>query len=225
MGDAGLSGPQYCLPSRAVRCVLGFRAVPIRAHQHARPARHFLDVTAVADALFLPAAQPRAGCRANTLTLLKKSLLLVSIGHFRGLSSGRSRATSEMQRAIFLTYRSHRGCTTMAKKLINLMAFLALMTFSASAFAQQMYVRVTNNTGFDIYHLYLSPASSTDWEDDMLGSTEVLRSGQSKRININGYKSPKFDVKAVDEDGDEYLRMGINVNTQDVVFTLDDLDV
>lgn len=113
----------------------------------------------------------------------------------------------------------------MAKKLIGLLALLALMTVSAGAFAQQMYVRVTNNTGFDIHYLYLSPASSTDWEEDMLGEEEILRNGQSKRININGYKSPKFDLKAVDADGDSYLRMGVNVKVEDVVFTLDDLDV
>lgn len=111
------------------------------------------------------------------------------------------------------------------KWIVRAALVAALAVASPLAFAQQMYVDVTNNTGFAIWHLYVSPASASDWEEDLLGEEEVLENGRTKRITLTGYKSPRFDVRAVDSDGDSYTRMNINVRESDVVFRLDDIDV
>lgn len=114
----------------------------------------------------------------------------------------------------------------MVRKWMGRLALVAMLAvMSPMAMAQQMYVDVTNNTGFPIWHLYVSPASASDWEEDLLGESEVLENGRTKRITLTGYKSPRFDVRAVDSDGDSYTRMNINVRESDVVFRLDDIDV
>lgn len=113
----------------------------------------------------------------------------------------------------------------MSRKLVCALAVVASLLCSPLAAAQQMYVDVTNRTGFPIWHLYVSPAKATDWEEDLLGASEVINQGQTKRITLTGYKSPVFDIKAVDNEGDAYVRMGVNVREQDVEFTLGDIVV
>ncbi|KRG78135.1 hypothetical protein ABB30_05300 [Stenotrophomonas ginsengisoli] len=105
-------------------------------------------------------------------------------------------------------------------QIIVLAALLLLV--SVAAHAQQRYLRVTNNTGFDIITLNVSSSSTGDWEEDVLG-TRILRNGQTHQVNFSGKGSPVYDIKAVDEDGDTYYRMGVNVLTEDVTLTLGDL--
>ena len=114
----------------------------------------------------------------------------------------------------------------MVSKWISRLALAAVLVIaSPMALAQQMYVDVTNNTGFPIWHLYVSPASASDWEEDLLGASEVLENGRTKRITLTGYKSPRFDVRAVDSDGDSYTRMNVKVRESDVIFRLSDIDI
>jgi hypothetical protein len=110
----------------------------------------------------------------------------------------------------------------MKNKMFGALALVALMLVSLSASAQSMYLRVTNNTGFDIIMLHVSSSSTGDWEEDVLG-TNILRNGATQQINFKGKGSPIYDIKAIDEDGDTYYRMGVNVRTEDVTLTLSDL--
>ena len=108
-------------------------------------------------------------------------------------------------------------------KMLRWALLAAALLVSPLAMAQQMYVDVTNRTGFPIFQLFVSPADAGEGEEDVLGASEVLGDGQTKRITLNGYTSPMFDIKATDADGDSYIRMGVNVRTDDVVFTLGDI--
>lgn len=85
------------------------------------------------------------------------------------------------------------------------------------------YINVTNSTGYDIYYLYVSHEDSSGWGDDVLGS-EILRSGDSFWVDLDGYPSSIFDVKAEDEDGDTYTIFAIDVSFDDLTLTLSDLD-
>ncbi|MFM1884967.1 MAG: hypothetical protein RL026_124 [Pseudomonadota bacterium] len=85
------------------------------------------------------------------------------------------------------------------------------------------YVEIINNTGYTVRQVFVSPADSDDWEEDVLGD-EVLRNGESRRINLNGYSSPMFDIRLVDEDGDTYTFMGVDVSEQDVDARPEDID-
>ncbi|WP_049723916.1 hypothetical protein [Gilvimarinus polysaccharolyticus] len=85
-----------------------------------------------------------------------------------------------------------------------------------------MYVKVTNNTGNDIYHLYVSSVGSVEWEEDVL-DVDVFN-GETVTVSLKGYSNPKFDVQAEDEDGDTYTIENINVKKYDLILTLDDID-
>ncbi len=107
----------------------------------------------------------------------------------------------------------------------NTLAALMLMLLGlASVQAQQnYYVDVTNRTGFTIMYIYVSPGNSRTWEEDVLG-LDVLLSGSTQRVNLYGYRSPIFDIRLVDEDGDTYTFWNVDVSRQDLVVTLADLD-
>ena len=105
----------------------------------------------------------------------------------------------------------------------TLCLFVAALIATPLAMAQQMYVDVTNRTGFTILMLYVSPSNSSDWEEDVLGAAGTIAVDETKRIALEGYSSPYFDLRAVDTDGDSYVRTNVDVSTTDVVFSLDDL--
>lgn len=104
-----------------------------------------------------------------------------------------------------------------------LLSTLLLLFVTKLSLAADYYVDITNNTGYTIYFIYVSPSKTDSWEEDVLGD-EVLLNGNSIRINLNGYSSPIFDIRLVDEDGDSYTFYKINVSKEDLEATLDDLD-
>ncbi|MCG8477963.1 MAG: hypothetical protein MI724_02630 [Spirochaetales bacterium] len=109
----------------------------------------------------------------------------------------------------------------MVKKILSLFAVLLLT--STAVFAFDGYIEVTNDTGFDIYLLYISHEDSDSWEEDVLGS-DILAYGETVRVDVTGYPSSIFDVRAIDEDGDTYTFWGVDIAVYDLVITLDDLD-
>lgn len=111
----------------------------------------------------------------------------------------------------------------MFAKVRLVVAAAMLLCASAAALAGDYYVEITNKTGYTIMYMYVSPAKSDSWEEDVLGD-DVLPSGKSQRVNLTGYKSPMFDIRLVDEDGDKYTFWGVNVSTDDITVTIGDLD-
>jgi hypothetical protein len=111
----------------------------------------------------------------------------------------------------------------MFAKLKLFVAAAMLLGASAAAFAADYYVDITNKTGFTIMYMYVSPAKSDSWEEDVLGD-DVLLDGNTQRVNLTGYKSPIFDIRLVDEDGDKYTFWNVDVSKQDITVTLGDLD-
>ncbi|GHD54378.1 hypothetical protein [Vreelandella hamiltonii] len=100
---------------------------------------------------------------------------------------------------------------------------LLLLCSSSLVVASDYYVDITNRTGYTIYYMYVSPASSSSWEEDVLGS-DVLMNGDTQRVTLTGYRSPYFDIRLVDEDDDSYTFWNIDVSRQDIVVTLEHLD-
>jgi hypothetical protein len=104
------------------------------------------------------------------------------------------------------------------------LALLLLSLLLASGLqAADYYVDITNKTGYTIVFIYVSPAESTSWEEDVLGN-DVLTHGKTTRINLRGYKSPVFDIRLVDSDGDSYTFWKVDVSKKDIVATLEHLD-
>jgi hypothetical protein len=111
------------------------------------------------------------------------------------------------------------------KKLMLASLFLFAGLFALSA-QNLPTVRIVNNTGYDIYFLYVSPTESDEWGEDILGD-EILKNGSTFT-----YRLPKplstynvYDFLAEDKDEDLYIKMEISVvNNVQIVFTNADLD-
>jgi hypothetical protein len=101
---------------------------------------------------------------------------------------------------------------------------LLFLFLAAISFAFDGYVDIVNQTGYTINYIYVSHESHDTWGDDMLGDSSVLPDGKTYRVYLTGQPSSIFDVMVEDEDGDTYTFLGIDVELEDVVVTLDDLD-
>jgi hypothetical protein len=106
------------------------------------------------------------------------------------------------------------------KKAVFLVVLFAAVVFTAVAAGPVL--TVVNDTGYDIYYLYVSKSDSDEWGEDVLGD-EVLEAGDSFRVTLSS--SGTWDLRAEDEDEDVYTKYKLSVtkDTQ-VVITLDDLD-
>src|SRR3989440_838453 len=77
------------------------------------------------------------------------------------------------------------------------------MFVTASAFARtgkQDFI-LHNQTGVEIHSLYVSPHSTDDWAEDILGK-DTLASGESLKITFDDRdKHVHWDLKVTDKDG------------------------
>jgi len=107
------------------------------------------------------------------------------------------------------------------KKTLFILLLLAMS--AAAVFAFDGYITIYNRTGYDIYFLYVSHEGSDSWENDVL-EDEILYDGESFYLELNGYKTPVFDIMAEDEDGDTYTFWNLDVELNNFAFTTDYLD-
>lgn len=106
--------------------------------------------------------------------------------------------------------------------LFVLLFVAALMP--ATAANRMLDFKLLNRTGLTIDELYISANTVNDWEEDVLGR-DVLADGESVTIHFDRYESSRlWDIKIVDEDGDEYEWFEIpldEVNELQIYFTKD----
>ena len=88
--------------------------------------------------------------------------------------------------------------------------------------ATKANVRVTNLSDFTIHHLFLSPASEEHWGPDQLRD-DVIETDDS--FTITSIPCDAYDVKVVDEDGDECIVEEVDIcgNGQHWKITNEDL--
>ncbi|MDR2111209.1 MAG: hypothetical protein LBP32_07860 [Spirochaetaceae bacterium] len=88
-------------------------------------------------------------------------------------------------------------------------------------------IRITNNTGYTVYFVYVSQADSESWGDDMLGD-DVLMNGDSVNITLSRPLSEVsvYDIKLEDKEGDTYTKWDVPVSAGgQIEFTLKDIDM
>ena len=83
-------------------------------------------------------------------------------------------------------------------------------------------VTVSNRSDWEIHHFYLSPADENHWGPDQLGD-DVIGTGES--FTLKDIPCDTYDVKLVDEDGDECVIGSVDLCAQKDhwVITSDDL--
>ena len=84
------------------------------------------------------------------------------------------------------------------KKVFVVFAVVCAFLFSSVA-AHAGVIMIHNETGFDIWEIYLSDSGTNDWEEDILGAN-ILEADSALRVNVNG-SWDSFDMRAVDGDG------------------------
>ena len=90
------------------------------------------------------------------------------------------------------------------------LAALFVMGLSSVAFAGAQDFVLVNNTGFPIYKVNVSAASTNSWEEDILGSS-VLMNGESVRVNFGAGNQQYWDIQAIFEDGSGIAWYGIDL--------------
>lgn len=96
-------------------------------------------------------------------------------------------------------------------KILAAVCALSLLLASA-AFAQgKQDFALHNETGVEIHQLFVSPHSSNDWEEDVLGQ-DTLPSGESVEIHFSPRAKPKlWDLKIVDKEGNGITWESLNL--------------
>jgi hypothetical protein len=91
------------------------------------------------------------------------------------------------------------------KRTILLLAAIGLLASVSGG-----TVEIVNDTGgYDIWYIYISPTYEDTWGGDWLDETEILPSGSSVAFNV---PDDVYDIMLVDEDDDEYIRYGVEVD-------------
>ncbi len=86
------------------------------------------------------------------------------------------------------------------KRLKMTRAILAVALTSAALTANAGDVTITNASDWNLQHLYVSSVDQEKWGEDQLGE-EVIGTGET--FTLKGVPCATYDVKLVDEDGDE----------------------
>ena len=96
----------------------------------------------------------------------------------------------------------------------------ALICSSASLWAFDGYIDITNNTGFTIYYVYISPQDADSWGEDLMDKDAVLEDGETLRFSVSDEHTSIFDIKIEDTDGDYYTMEAVDLATvTEAVFT------
>ena len=86
-------------------------------------------------------------------------------------------------------------------------AFVAFTVVCAFLFlsiaAEAGVIIVHNETGFDLWEIYLSDSGTNDWEEDVMGAN-IFEADTILRINVTG-SWDSFDLMAVDGEGNQVI--------------------
>ena len=87
---------------------------------------------------------------------------------------------------------------------LQMLSLAVLVLFAGAmpvhAAKKKATIKVINQSKWEIHHLYLSPSSNRHWGEDQLGE-DVLSKGDS--ITLKDIDCGDYDIRVVDEDGDE----------------------
>ena len=109
-------------------------------------------------------------------------------------------------------------------------ALLILTALACVSFGQ--YFEITNDTGYDVYFVYISYTADDDWGGDWLGE-DIMYDGDTYEFDISDldWETQLFDIQLEDEDGDTYTFLAVDgedygTGDDDNVFTvtLSDID-
>lgn len=93
---------------------------------------------------------------------------------------------------------------------------------SVSAGKYDSVVTIQNDSSWDIHEMYLSSTEDEKWGPDQLG--EHVIAGEES-FKLHGIPCDDYDVKLVDEDGDECVVEGVSLCADSDAWVIDDEDL
>jgi len=111
------------------------------------------------------------------------------------------------------------------KKFFTTLSISIILFSTILASAETLPFRVTNETGYPFFAVFISHESELSWGKDFLGAG-VLMSGETKTFYVDNseYNSTIYDVQFVDIDGDTYTFYGCIRTNSSVTLRLRDMD-
>ena len=91
---------------------------------------------------------------------------------------------------------------------VVLAAIAAIAPTSAMA-ADTSVIHITNKSDWEIHHFFLAPSESDKWGPDQLGQNTIEPNGGT--FELHKVPCDTFDVKLVDEDGDECVVESVDI--------------
>ena len=105
------------------------------------------------------------------------------------------------------------------QKVSAFLIAVALCSFSVAAKADVSFT-LKNSSKWDLHHLYLSDVDSKSWGPDQL-QEETINSGES--FTLRGIEEGSYDVRIVDEDGDECVVEDVEFSDSEAVKLTDEM--
>ena len=102
------------------------------------------------------------------------------------------------------------------------LAMLLLCAASLPAFAEKATVKVINQSKWEIHHLFLSSSADEEWVPDQL-EDEILTKGD--QITLTDIPCDEYDIKVVDEDGDECIIEAVDLCRDNSFWKITDKDL
>lgn len=96
-------------------------------------------------------------------------------------------------------------------------ALMCSLTPGSEAAGKTATVTIHNKSEWKLDHLYLSPADESEWGPDQLGE-KVIKSGE--KFTLTGIPCNSWDIKVVDEDGDECVIEAVDLCKDDSQWTI-----
>lgn len=83
--------------------------------------------------------------------------------------------------------------------LVALFCALSMMALRSQASTPRATVTISNNSGWELRYIYLSPADNDNWGDDQLNGT-IISPGTTRELNVS-WDQPTVKLIAEDQDG------------------------
>jgi len=87
----------------------------------------------------------------------------------------------------------------------------AAMVWGTAAWAGRQDFVLVNKTGYEVMEVYVSPSASDDWEEDVLDEDTLPNGGRITITFDRDEAQCRYDIKLVDEDGDEAIWTNVNL--------------
>ena len=96
-------------------------------------------------------------------------------------------------------------------KALFVASALVLGLIASPASAAEEVLKINNRTGYTISEIYIAPATSDNWEEDVMGD-QTLETGTSVNVDMSeSVDTCRWDLKAVYDDKTSAIWKNVNL--------------